>query len=189
MRNTIGLFFLIASVNLIGQVNVSEEFDEFEKIKDITAFIGKGRWPRMRDRPDKHKEINFSLSYLEKDDVRLLSFTMMFFSHRPIYCLSEYDGKAIFLLKDGQTVECRQTSDTDCSRDYPSAVYTFYPKEVKEPQRAFEISKEALEKISAIGISKIRVHTTEVGAVDFEIKEDRTDFVKQCYEAILERLD
>ena len=55
MRKIIGLLAFMSILNLHSQVQVHEETDAFTKIRSITTFIGKGKWPRIKDRPDKNK--------------------------------------------------------------------------------------------------------------------------------------
>ncbi len=169
------------------QVNVSKSIDEFTGIQSLYAFEGKGRYQRIKDRIDKLKEVEFSMSYVSNKEGRLL---VVHFSFYPRYsdmgCLSKYDGKIILLLDNGKTIECTQNSETDCS-DSPSASYVFYEKGVKSIEQGFLQSEEKLEEISKSVISKIRVYANK-GYRDYEIQEEKGGVFTRCYEAIMDKL-
>lgn len=76
-------------------------------------------------------------------------------------CLSEDNGKVIFLFENGEKITLPQDSKTDCSNRVPAV---------------FMLTDEDLTKLSTNLISKFRVYTID-GQLNFEVKPNKKEMI------------
>lgn len=81
-------------------------------------------------------------------------------------CLSEYDGKAIWLFEDNSTLEITQFSKTDCNWDNLTGYYS--------------LSSDEVDKLINARVKKLRVYTTK-GYIDYEIKPKKIEAIQLTF--------
>lgn len=85
-------------------------------------------------------------------------------------CLSQYDGKIIWLFNDKSTLELPQISETDC--EYTSI------------NGKYKLTLEQVETLKTKQSDKLRVYTTK-GYLDFELKDDKKELMQKTFETLV----
>lgn len=171
-RCIIILMLLCSSV--YAQSILSDKVDEFSKKRNIQTKPYEGKVWKKSDFIDHKNQVLVSMIFSTGDDVDLwiMSFSML--TTADFGCLSEYNGKVIFLFDNDSTMEAYQVSNTDCSNsDGYSASYAMVSREeLKNGATLPTLLTENLEKLRRNAIKKIRVYGSK-GYIDFTIKPEK----------------
>lgn len=152
---------------------VKNDIDEFTGDHHIQVNCYEGeRWVQG-DRINKGfgKYIFLTGQYIkDKEGQELYFLTLNIQSLPQGSCLSQYDGKIIWLFSDKTTLELPQISETDC--EYTSI------------NGKYKLTPEQLEILKTKQPDKLRVYTTK-GYMDYELKEDKKELINKTFEVLL----
>lgn len=171
------------SLSCFSQNISTNKIDDFTGDHVITTSFSKGNKFKFSDAIDKEKSLFFSAGYYNTKSTGLEFYciTLMLSLHtQKTTCLSDNGSKAIFLFDDKSTFEFIYLSKTECGSSTLSG--TFYAAKDKED---IENTKDNFIKLSTKNVSKIRIQTTE-GYIDYEIKPEDTEWIKNHFKIILE---
>lgn len=170
------LLFLFISVSINSQSIITNNVDEFTKVKFIETNITKEKRIKEIDNITvDNGSMYFNLSYFQSDQSSIFLFNILLYSKNDLGCFSKYDGKIIFLLENGKTIEGKQFSETSCEKTGNTIKYGLAKSDEIATQQF-----ENFETLSKERISKIRIYGSKFYQ-DFTIKEEAKDYIKNHF--------
>ncbi|MGQ7945047.1 hypothetical protein [Flavobacterium sp. WC2509] len=164
---------LLISFSGFSQSIIKNKIDEFTKVRYIETNITKEKRLKEIDNISQDKgSVYFNLSYIESEKLSIFLFNILLYSNYDLGCFSKYDGKIIFLLENGKTIEGKQFSDTSCEKTGNTIKYT-----LATSSDSISTQFENFDILSKEKISKIRIYGSKFFQ-DFIIKEDAKEYIK-----------
>jgi hypothetical protein len=181
------LAILVFNITYSQEVRIeTNKVDEFNGTKSITTSLSAGKYTKRSDYIDLDGSLLITLGYsLSADSVELYIFNIFTTRANKLGCLSEYNGKCIFLFEDGETQELTQFSNTNCNSNSLYAMYVFWKRDQIDYPEIRDIMFTNIEKASTKRINKIRIYGTE-GIADYTLKEEKKDILIKHFKVINE---
>lgn len=178
------ILLLLISFSGHSQSIIRNEVDEFTKIRVIETNITKEKRLKTIDNISQDKgNVYFNLSYVEADTLKMIFFNVLIYSNSDLGCFSKYDGKIMFLLENGKTIEGKQISDTSCEASGNSIKYG-----LATSKDLSDVQFDNFETLSKEKITKIRIYGTKYFQ-DFTIKEDAKEYIKNHFLILKAEID
>lgn len=121
------LLLLFIPVFGFSQTVVINEVDEFTKAYKVKVNCSKSeRWRFADDISDEFNSIFLGTWYFQKDDISSFVVELGINGFSATTCLSEYEGRIIWLFEDGTTSELVQESKTICHEMHLQHVTSYH---------------------------------------------------------------
>ena len=156
------LFFLLIGFSGSAQHITSTYIDEFTKQNIIQ--VNASKTPKWKGSDNITKGLfNYVFLSLKKiDSTKILQLDIQTGFN---LCINNNDDKIILLLNNENTIELKQAAKLDCANRVLAK---------------YIISDEEIKTLSINPIKKFRIYTYD-GYIDFEVKEDKKDIIKNSF--------
>jgi len=149
----------IFTISLSAQVTL-----RVDEVDDFSGDVKKVSKPTSKAFTSEEGYIKADISAVRVGDYTAITLSL----NTDVGCLSEHSTKILIKLTDGEIIECKQLSDTDCS-DRPSARFIFVSDDQMKMDESNlqEILGENLQKLLSTPVEKIRIYATD-GYIDMK---------------------
>lgn len=104
----------------------------------------------------------------------------IFHNDNKLGCINQSANNVTLILEDGSKIDCFQISDTDCGQEAFKAAFVLSAKGGSTEQMV-----ENFKKLTKVGISKIKVKTSE-SSLEYKITSKSSDYIKNHF-ALVEK--
>lgn len=181
------LLMLLTSITFSQSIK-ADQIDDFTKKRSIVTNAYEGKFWKKADFIDDKNYLLVSMAYTNETDADLY---MMNFSILTtgigLGCLSEYEGKIMFLFENDSTMECYQVSETECSSTTFNPAYAMFARSERNDPTFLEIMAANVERLKTNPIKKIRIYGTK-GYYDFTLKPEKRQIIASHINLIQDKI-
>lgn len=179
---------LLSSVTATAQTLAVNTNDTKTGSRVILTKNHKGKKPEVDDSVAKTGLVFFSAGYqshhVGNKDVKTFFIDLNIYHHNnTIGCIRQSANNLILVLEDKSEIQCFQISDTDCNEEEYKAAFALCPKDGR-----FEENEKNFKKLQTVGISKIKLITTET-TQEYKIGSKSKDYMKANFELVSKTLN
>ncbi|PZR22178.1 MAG: hypothetical protein DI539_06225 [Flavobacterium psychrophilum] len=148
----------------------------------------KGKEITVDDSVAKNGLVFFSAGYqantVTNKEVKIFYIDLDIYHHNnTIGCIKQSENNLILILEDGSEMQCFQMSDTDCSQEAYKAAFALNNK-----NGSFEENEKNFKKLQTVGITKIKVTTTET-TQEYKTTSKSREYIKAHFALVAKTLN
>lgn len=179
---------LLSSVTATAQTLAVNTNDTKTGSRVILTKSYKGKKAEVEDSVANRGLVFFSAGYqshhVGNKDIKTYFIDLNIYHHNnTIGCIRQSANNLILVLEDNSEIECFQISDTDCNQEEYKAAFALSKK-----NSHFEENEKNFKKLQTVGISKIKLITTET-TQEYKIGSKSRNYMKANFELVSKTLN